>query len=192
MPSPVVPMAVYASVNRRLSGLPHLGLLNYSLVMNTHTGALFHFYRTGSPILCVICFMLVYVPMLAVALWSNVLDYALFAAFHTAASRIIDTNCIGSAAIGSTPTLHRRHLGGGVWRLRRWRYKQPSLLLPPDSCELPKRRLGGGANGGGVNEAMEGSVSPASPTVSAATIGATKRRLSAIEMEEKGGLLLLS
>ncbi|VDK37058.1 unnamed protein product [Taenia asiatica] len=141
--------------------------------------------QTGSPILCLVCFMLVYVPMLAVALWSNVLDYAIFAAFHTAASRIIDTDGIGSTAIGSTPTLHRRRLGGGVWRLRRWRYKQPALLLPPDSCELPKRRLGGGANGGGVNEAMEGSVSPASPAVSFATTGAAKKRLSAIEMEEK-------
>ncbi|KAL5969509.1 hypothetical protein TSMEX_002783, partial [Taenia solium] len=141
--------------------------------------------QTGSPILCLICFMLVYVPMLAVALWSNVLDYALFAAFHTAASRIIDTDGIGSTAIGPTPTLHRRRLSGGVWRLRRWRYKQPALLLPPDSCELPKRRLRGGANGGGVNEAMEGSVSPASPAVSFATTGAAKKRLSAIEMEEK-------
>lgn len=141
--------------------------------------------QTGSPILCVICFMLVYIPMLAVALWSNVLDYAIFAAFHTAASLIVDTNFVGFTAIGSTPALRRRRLSGGVWRLQCWRYKHPALLLPPDSCELPKRRLRSGDSGGGVNEAMEGSVSPASPAVSAVATGGTKRRLSAIEMEEK-------
>nr|CDS22165.1 smoothened [Echinococcus granulosus] len=141
--------------------------------------------QTGSPILCVICFMLVYIPMLAVALWSNVLDYAIFAAFHTAASLIVDTNFVGFTAIGSTPALRRRRLSGGVWRLQCWRYKHPALLLPPDSCELPKRRLRSGDSGGGVNEAMEGSVSPASPAVSTVATGGTKRRLSAIEMEEK-------
>lgn len=36
MLSPVVPMAVCASVNRRLSELSHLGLLNQSLVINTY------------------------------------------------------------------------------------------------------------------------------------------------------------
>ncbi|KAM7534242.1 hypothetical protein Aperf_G00000106724 [Anoplocephala perfoliata] len=139
--------------------------------------------QAGSPILCVICFMLIYMPLLAVALWSNVLDYALFTAFHNSTTRILVSS-------GLSPSVfHLRRLGtvgGGVnsvsKRLRRLQRrgrgndKQPGLLLPPDSSELPKRRLGNS----GVNEAMEGSVSPVSP----ANI-TTIKRLSSVEMGEK-------
>ncbi|KAM3177529.1 hypothetical protein ACTXT7_004401 [Hymenolepis weldensis] len=138
---------------------------------------------TGSPILCVICFMLVYVPLLAVALWSIVLDYALFTSFYDSSSKIVSPTPV------SPSVFHLRRLGnvsGGInsvgERLRRLQRrggrgndkKQPGLLLPPDSCELPKRRIG-------VNEAMERSMSPVSPAVS------TKKNLcNSAEMVEKG------
>lgn len=128
--------------------------------------------------------MLIYVPLLAVALWSNVLDYALFTAFHNSTARIV----VSSAPSPSVFDLRRLGtVGGGVnsvgKRLRRLQRrgrgndKQPGLLLPPDSSELPKRCLGNS----GVNEAMEGSVSPVSPSTATA-----KKRFSSVEMGEKG------
>lgn len=135
--------------------------------------------------------MLIYVPLLVVAMWSNVFDYALFVTFHCAASRISGRN----GAIPTAASSHRRRFGGLVvdeggvggriclWPLRCRHNKRPGLLLPPDSCELSKRRLRPVARGG-VNEAMERSVSPASPAVSAAT-KARKKRLNSVELEDK-------
>ncbi|VDO01749.1 unnamed protein product [Rodentolepis nana] len=141
--------------------------------------------RAGSPTLCVICFLLVYVPLVIVAFWSIVFDYTLFTSFRDSSSKI------ASPTPASLSAFNLRRLdisggGGGVnsvsKRLRRLQRfggrgsskQQPGLLLPPDSCELSKRRIG-------VNEAMERSMSPASPEVS------TKKHPSiSPEMEEKG------
>lgn len=103
--------------------------------------------------------MLVYVPLFAAALWSNILDYALFAAFHSLAARTCLAR-VGPSRAPATkpPSISSRlrriylHLRLALCRHRRdavigeasgdLEGMTSQMLLPPDSVELTKKRVG--------------------------------------------------